>query len=381
MKKYVLAILLSCSFVLPTFAKDPSLIDLFGEEEAKTQKEEKKEAVDTAVKPQEKEEKVDEEGMFSFLNFSFLRNKEKAKEFTRKADEPQESYEERMTRLADEGDVDACLTLGYVYLYGENGLEQDDDKAFKYYTLAADKEDKVALNNLGSLYYSGIGTKKDIVKAVKLFEKAASLGNNEAAVNLAFIYLTSSSDANSSVRSKVVKLFNQAAEGGNITAQYMMGMIYYNGYGISKNDDKAFQFLKKAASQYDEAQYQIALRYMNAEGTPRNYGNAVNNLVKAAKQGHIPSMLWLGDILATGSSYPKNEFQAYVWYNIASVYDAKNAAAKRDEMEKKLKIEELLQAQATAESYKAKPTAITDYVHQTFGVNLADYVTEKKVKR
>lgn len=386
MTKYIFTFFLLTFCAFPVFAEsDPSLIDLFGEEESKqTNKEQEKQNSSQQIaaennKGNDKVE-VDDDGVFSFLNFSFLR-KDKAKEFTRKSDEPQESYEERMVRLAEEGDTDACLTLGYMYLYGENGLAQDDAKAFKYYTLAADKGDKIALNNLGSLYYSGIGTTKNVAKAVKLFEEAAKLGNNEAAVNLAFVYLTSSKGASGNLRSAILKLFNQAAEGGNVTAQYMMGMIYYNGFGIAKNDDRAFQLLKKAASQYDEAQYQLALRYMNAEGTPRNYGNAVNNLTKAALQGHIPSMLWLGDIFAEGTSYPKNEYKAYVWYNIASVYDAKSAAEKRDFLEKKLKIEEVLQAQAEAESYKAKPSKITDYVHQTFGVNLADYVTEKAIQR
>lgn len=387
MIKYIFIALLSLIFTFPAVAdeNEPSLIDLFGEEEKKEQVEKEREAPDLFSKAEETKkaeseevkEEVDEKGMFSFLNFSFLRDKEKAKEFTRKDDEPKESYEERMTRLAEEGDVDACLTLGYMYLYGEGGMQSDSEKAFKYYSMAADKGDKIAMNNLGSLYYSGIGTKKDVRQAIKLFDDAAKLGNNEAAVNLAFIYLTSGATDNPTVKSTVVKLFNQAANGDNITAQYMMGMIYYNGFGIAKNDDKAFQMLRKAASQYDEAQYQLALRYMNAEGTPRNYGNAVANLIKAAKQGHIPSMLWLGDILAAGTSFPKNEYEAYVWYNIASVYDAKNASEKRDMLEGKLKIEEVLQAQATAEKFKTQPTAITDYVHRTFGVNLAEYVTPK----
>ncbi len=387
MIKYIAMLFVCAVSVSTAYADDDlSLIDLFGEETKKqdVQKSEKQETwsdVESAKKQalsSEKEtddkEKVDDEGVFSFLNFSFLR-KDKTKELARKNDEPQESYEERINRLANEGDVDACLTLGYMYLYGENGLEQDAQKAFQYYSMAAEKNDKIALNNLGSLYFSGIGVKKDKKRAVELFEKAAQLGNNEASVNLAFVYLTSVKNIDANMRSTIVRLFNQAAEGGNITGQYMMGMIYYNGYGIAKNDERAFVLLKKAAEQYDEAQYQLALRYMNAEGTPRNYKNAVANLVKAAKQGHIPSMVWLGDILSAGTSYPKNEYEAYIWYNIASVYDAPNVAEKRDILEQKLKIEEVLQAQETAESFKSKPTAITDYVHRTFGVNLADYVS------
>ena len=263
MIKYIFIALLSLIFTFPAVAdeNEPSLIDLFGEEEKKEQVEKEREAPDLFSKAAKEEtkkaeseevkEEVDEKGMFSFLNFSFLRDKDKAKEFTRKDDEPKESYEERMTRLADEGDVDACLTLGYMYLYGEGGMQSDSEKAFKYYSMAADKGDKIAMNNLGSLYYSGIGTKKDVRQAIKLFDEAAKLWNTEAAVNLAFIYLTSGATDNPTVKSAVVKLFNQAANGDNITAQYMMGMIYYNGFGITKNDDKAFQMLRMAASQYD----------------------------------------------------------------------------------------------------------------------------------
>ncbi len=74
---------------------------------------------------------------FLFSIFSFLKSKEKAAEFTRQPEEPQENFLDRMTRLAEEGDVDACLTLGYMYLYGENGVARDPERAFKYYSMAA----------------------------------------------------------------------------------------------------------------------------------------------------------------------------------------------------------------------------------------------------
>ncbi|MDO4184442.1 MAG: tetratricopeptide repeat protein [Rhodospirillales bacterium] len=390
MFRYIFVLLAFCLVSTPCFSADnePSLIDLFGEETAQNQAETPKveqpaaQPTDSATVAAEKPEKVDDAGIFSFLNFSFLRKKEKAQEFVRKENEPQENYLDRMTRLAEEdGDVEAALTLGYMYLYGENGVEADDAKAFKYYELAAAKDDIVALNNLGSLYFSGVGTNRDIEKAAALFKRAAELGNSEAAVNLAFIYLTARGGTDATTRSEVVRLFSQAAEGGNTTAQYMLGMIYYNGFGVTKNDDKAFIYLKKAASTFDEAQYQLGLRYMNAEGTPRNYGNAVKYLAHAANQGHVPSMIWLGDILSAGVNYPKNEVDAYVWYNVASVYDAASAAEKRDALEKRLKIEVLLQAQAKAEGFKIRPTEMTKYIHSTFGTELSKYVTKSVAEK
>ena len=62
--------------------------------------------------------------------------------------------------------------------------------------MAAAQNDPIAVNNLGSLYFSGIGTEKNFTKAAQLFDKASKLGNTEAAVNLAFIYLTKNSSLN-----------------------------------------------------------------------------------------------------------------------------------------------------------------------------------------
>ena len=208
-----------------------------------------------------------------------------------------------------------------------------------------------------------------------MFDKAAKLGNGEAAINLAFIYLTSS-NINSS-KNRIVELLQQAADGGNITAQYMIGYSYYRGFVVPKNFKKAFDLMKMAAVSYDEAQYELAQRYINAEGTPRNYGNAVKYLSEAAHQGNVKAMMDLGNILAAGTSYQKNEYQAYIWFNIASVYGIEGAAEKRDILEKILKIEEVLQAQAAAETFKEKPTEMTQYIRQTFGRELGSYIDDK----
>lgn len=361
---------------------DMSLIDLFGDEA--TAEPVKKSQTDTKSKPAPKNETAtasaaeEDDGIFSFLNFSFLRDKKKAAEFVRKADEPQENFVERMVSKAEEGDSDAGLTLGYMYLYGKNGVEQDAQKAFQYYSLAATQGDKIAINNLGSLYFSGIGTEKDVLKAVQMFEKAAKLGNNEAAVNLGFIYLSTPSINN--VRSNIINLFQQAADGGNITAQYMLGYAYHLGYLVEKDDKRSFELLRNAAAEFDEAQYELAQRYINAEGTPRNYSNAVKYLSMAARQGHIKAMVDLGNILAAGKAYQQNNYQAYIWFNIASMYNYPGAAEKRDILEKILKIEEVLQAQSAAENFKEEPTEMTSYIRQTFGRDIAVFI-DNAVKR
>ncbi len=376
------------------YAEDLSLIDLFGEEDNKQAENSQTPPQNTNIQ-QDKNEKDDGEQQisnsdkkskisefFTFLNIPFFRSKDSFKqpELTQNKNEPQENYEQRLIKMAEAGNVDACLTLGYVYLFGESGVKKDEEKAFKYYSMAADKDDIIALNNLGSLYYSGIGTEKNIPEATRLFEKATQLGNYESGVNLAFIYLTQSATLDASMRSTIVRLFNQAAEADNITAQYMMGMIYYNGFGIAKNDVKAFNYIKQAARDYDEAQYKLAQMYINAEGTTRNYKKGIENFSKAAKQGNIKAMITLADILYEGKSYPKNNYEAYIWYNIASVSNPAEAVTKRDTVEKKLKIEEILQAQAVAETFKVSPSEITAYIRRTFGENIGEYLNTTKTQ-
>ena len=54
-----------------------------------------------------------------------------------------------------------------MYLYGEDGVPVDYKKAFTYYNMAAAQNDPIAVNNLGSLYFSGIGTEKNFTKAAR----------------------------------------------------------------------------------------------------------------------------------------------------------------------------------------------------------------------
>ncbi len=361
--------------------KETSLTDLFGDmqpverkdhSEYKTvKKDEKKEEKKDSIEENSEEKK---DGIFSFLNFSFFQNKDKAKELSRQVSENQETYMQRMERLAEEGDVEASLTLGFMYLYGENGVENDNEKAFKYYSMAASQNDDVAINNVGSLYFSGIGTKQNTLLAAKMFDKAAKLGNAEAAVNLAFIYLTTPKI--DYVKNNVIDLFEQAADKGNITAIYMLGHFYKDGFLVEQDYQKAFDLFEKAAqAEYDEAEFELAMRYIRAEGTPRNYGNAVKYLIRSSNQGNLNAMVTLGNILAAGTAYPKNEYQAYIWFNIASVYDVPGASEKRDILEEILKIEEVLQAQAASESFVENPSEVTHYIRQTFGRNISSFIT------
>lgn len=319
----------------------------------------------------------EDKGIFSFMDFSFLKNK--GPKLTAEPNERKDSFVKRVTRQAEEGNVDAQLTLGYMYLYGENGVEKNYDKAFQYYNMAAQQNDSVAINNVGSLYFSGIGTEKSLSQAAQMFEKASALGNTEAAVNLSFIYLTKDSALNNP--HAAVELLKSASEAGNPTAKFLLGYAYFKGFVVEQNYKKSIALIREAANAgYDDAEYMLGYMYLNGLGITKNYGNAVKYFTLAANQGNVDAMMELGNILAAGTMYTKDLYHAHILFNIASVHGVASAAEKRDFLEKKLKIEEVLQAQAEAENFKEKPSELTSYVKQTFGENIRHYVDENLSK-
>lgn len=361
MKKIFLGLLLGGLFFVPVYAADDSAVmQLFDG----TSEEGKVNSSETAE---------DSGGIFSFLNFKKFK-KEPVK--LNVADEKRLSPLEQSVKLADKGDVNAQLLVGYSYLYGENGATADYDKAFEYYAKAAMQDDAVGLNNLGSLYYSGIGVARNTAKAAILFEKSANLGNAEAAVNLGFILISGNGVKKNPTLA--MEYFEKAAAENNPTAQFMLGYAYYTGKLREKDYAKAAPLIKSAAaSGFDEAQYVISLMYVNGLGFPQNYGNAVKNLKAAAEQGSVEAMLMLGDILARGEKYTKDVYEAHILFNLAAVRGAPDAPARRNVLEEKMKIDEVLQAQTEAERYTPKPTELSNYIRQTFGSNVRTYVDEE----
>lgn len=333
----------------------------------------KKEEQADEAKEETAEEKKEEGGFFSFLNFF-------KKDDTQQPDviENKETFLEALTRKAEEGNIDAQVSLGYMYLYGDsqNNIGQDYKKSFKYYSMAAAQGDSIAINNLGSLYYSGIGTKKNMTKAAELFAQAADKGNEESALNLAFLYLSGNGIPRDN--RKAMDYFVQAGQQGNLTAKFMLGYAYYRGFIVPQDYKRAFALMKDAAKAgYDDAQLFMGLMYLTGDGTIKNYGNAVRYLGNAVDQGNINAAVHLANIYAEGKVYTKNPVQAYMLYSIAANSGIEEAAAKRDELEKTLQIETLLQAQAATEKFSPNPKEITTYIRRTFGSNIFSYIADQ----
>lgn len=142
-----------------------------------------------------------------------------------------------MYLLALKEDRSAQLDLGRLYFRGE-GVAQNYDKAYWWFSEAAEKGSRIAVTNLGILYAGGYGVKKDLKYGISLLEKTALENDSQAML--------------------------------------VLGILYYNEIKI-KNFDKAFKWLEKGAKQgNEEAIFRLALMYERGEGTKRNRPMAIS---------------------------------------------------------------------------------------------------------
>jgi hypothetical protein len=363
----------------PVYAEDMDLLSdemlLGSESESST--------TDKKVEDADEKTSQDEEGgsFFGFIIKPISNLFGSGDKITEVAEGEKESPFERSVRQANEGSLEDQMSLGYMYLYGANGLDADMEKAFKYYEMAAKQNDPIAMNNLGSLYFSGIGTKKNYDKALSLFAKASELGNDNASLNLAFIYLTGA--AKDPVRNKkAFDLFEKSQQAGNKIAEFMLGYAYYKGFVVDVNYAEAYKYIKEAANgkaQIDEAQLVLADLYTKGLGTVQNYASAVKAYRAAANQGNMEAILKLADVYAAGTITPQNLVLAHALYNIAAAQNITDAAQKRDELNEKMQLEELTNAQMTAQNFKSSPSELTKYIRQTYGYNIRNYIDNNMI--
>jgi TPR repeat protein len=90
--------------------------------------------------------------------------------------------------IAAEGDGEAALFLGNIYLYGR-GLPHDFPAARKWLGLAAQDGHAEAMYNIGAIYDKGLGVPRDVAEAIKWFTRAADQRDVQAQLNIALLYL------------------------------------------------------------------------------------------------------------------------------------------------------------------------------------------------
>lgn len=191
-------------------------------------------------------------------------------------------------KAALQGNAKAETNLGDMYLFGRGGLDKNPLIALSWYLKAADQQWPDAQYRLGYMYEVGLGTGKNLQRAVELYRSAATAGYADAQNVLGVLYATGS-DGLQRDDHEAIEWYRKAAVQGSAKAQKNLGDMYYFGRGTDQPDYKeAMAWYKRAADQeFADAQFQLAFMYENGQGTEKSVETAKDLYQRAARNGSV----------------------------------------------------------------------------------------------
>lgn len=155
-------------------------------------------------------------------------------------------------KAADAGNVDAQYMTGVCYVYGD-GVEADFKAAFSYLKKTADGGDSESMSMLAKLYYGGYGVEKDYGKAFHYALKAAEAGSASGQAFLGLLY--GAGDGTAEDEEKAFYWAEKSAAQDNVDGIVSLAVCYEMGYGVDMDDDKAYDLFCRAESREDEITY------------------------------------------------------------------------------------------------------------------------------
>ena len=198
----------------------------------------------------------------------------------------------KLTEKANQGDDKAQNTLGVWYFTGKN-VQQNQERALKYWALSAKQNNPEAIGNMAMCYQQGKGTKKDSTMAFELYKKAIEKGNT-----------------------LILKQHTELADKqNNLFSSLLLHELYSQGIGVKRNQDKAHQYLKKAATAgHTDSQSKWALLCLNE----KNPKEAATWFKKAADKGDLSSTYYYGYLLFKGMGITQNKAEGINYLKQAS---------------------------------------------------------------
>ncbi|KAJ3424816.1 sel1-repeat-containing protein ybeq [Anaeramoeba flamelloides] len=275
------------------------------------------------------------------------------------------------------------------FLYEGIGVEKNYIEAYRLFKQAAKKQDHEGLFYLGEYFYQGIILKKDINKALRYFKRSALLGNSKAMTRIGsmrlkgegpckrdlvkalFILIKASEIGNSKAEHLLKTCLNKkpqpkhvktalelihekaesipkyqlllgilyaegngvtkneklsfeitmkAAVAGNTTACRLAGVKYYKGTGVEKNHLKSFQWLTMAAFSGDaRCENSLGFSYQNGIGTKQDFNKSLRLFRSSSKKGNTAGINSLGYSYEQGFGVDVNHKKSLKYYQLAGI--------------------------------------------------------------
>ena len=204
-------------------------------------------------------------------------------------------------KAAAKGSCDAMSIVGDIYYIGEDGIEQDYTKAFKWYSRAAERGYNMAKIKCALMLYRGRGVEQDLPRAFKAFDKLSWTRENFGPFSpfrfnsVARYYAAKMRENGEGCTADLVETLERYKVAGGLEriqdyesarsiprAIYKVADAYFLGKGTKQNFGKALKFYEKTFTKGDgktpyhrEALKKIICMYELGEGVPQDKEKAV----------------------------------------------------------------------------------------------------------
>jgi len=237
-----------------------------------------------------------------------------------------------LKKLANTQNPDAMFFMADCLGRGSFGPAPDNKEAFTLYQSAA------KLGHAAAAYRTAVcceignddggGTRKDPLKAIQWYKRAATLGDTPAMYKVGMILLKGLLGQPRNPREAVgwLKRAAERADPENPHALHELGLLYESAQPndvILRDEDYAFQLFKQAADLgYKFSQFRMGCAYeYGLMGCPIDPRLSIMWYSKAATQGEHQSELALSGWYLTGSEgvLQQSDTEAYLWARKAAL--------------------------------------------------------------
>ena len=204
------------------------------------------------------------------------------------------------------GDKDAMCDLAELYLEGRL-VNKRADLALELVQLAGKKSRAQYL--LGQMNRHGEGLKKDLQKAVKLFQLAAVVGSIEAQLNLAEMCFNGEGVAKDA--QLAIRYLLQASERGSAEAQFRLAKSMMS---VSAFKQAAAYYAQANQAGHLEARVELGRLRMQGRGVAQDFKLAIELFQKAAEAGSASAWREIGHVYLradTSKTGALNALEAY----------------------------------------------------------------------
>jgi TPR repeat protein len=199
-------------------------------------------------------------------------------------------------KAASKGHCRAMMNLSAAFDEG-NGVAMDEKIATGYITRAVDCDPHDEFNTwkLATRYSKGRGIAQDCARAEALFQKAASLGSQNAVTDIGYLYEKGCGDI-APDQKKAFGIYLRGAKMGVPMSQNNVGAMLKHGWGVpEKNLYKGYAWLKLAAENGDKTAVKNLLEF-DQLFKPEDKEMGIQHYLKIRKEllwepGRDPEML------------------------------------------------------------------------------------------